>query len=160
MVLFQLMKRAIRLAICGWLFLCLAGCDFWGIIWQGIIGKGYYQLTQSSIANKSGSMTASPIDLGALSTGSVIIYRTDASSLYGKLSLVTAPLTGNLAIKFVTYAADGTTRATSEDIVIPPGSSFSLESGIVTSAPTSDFLFSSPGTLTPQNKAVFFLAVP
>jgi hypothetical protein len=150
----------LRVVLCSSLLLFLAGCDFWSIVWQGIIGKGYYQLTQASIANKSASMTADPIDLTALSTSSVIIYRTSASSLYGKMSLITAPISGSLVIKFETYAGDGTTKATSSSTSMQPGNSFDLEAGSVTSAGTSDFLFSAPGTLTPHSPAVFYLVLP
>ena len=79
------MKRTAFAIVCVSLVLVLAGCNVWSIIWQGIIGKGYYQLTQSSIVNSNSNMTSSPIDLTTLTTSSVIIYKTGANGLYGKL---------------------------------------------------------------------------
>src|SRR5271157_5649124 len=82
-ILLRAMKRTAFAIVCVSLVLVLADCNVWNIIWQGIIGKGYYQLTQSSIVNSSSYMTASPIDLTTLTTSSVIIYKTSASGLYG-----------------------------------------------------------------------------
>jgi len=153
------MKRSLAAALCGSLVLVLAGCNIWDIIWQGVIGKGYYQTTQASIANNSAKMTNASIDLANLSTSSVIIYKTNARGLYGKLSLTTTPPAGSLKIMFVTYATDGTSLPVSGNYTISSGNSFDLESGSLTSPGTSDFLYSS-GTLTPQNKAVFCINLP
>ncbi len=126
------MKRTAFAIVCVSLVLVLAGCNVWNIIWQGIIGKGYYQLTQSSIVNSSSNMTSSPIDLTTLTTSSVIIYKTSASGLYGKLSLVTAPPAGSLVFQFTTYASDGTTKQSSSSYTISSGNNFDLEAGSLT----------------------------
>ena len=157
MVKSEVMKRVFAPTLCVLLVTFLAGCNVWSIIWQGIIGKGYYQLTQATIMNNVASMTANPIDLTTLTTSSVIIYKTSASGLYGKLSLTTAPITGSLKIMFQTYAVDGTSYASSSSVTITSGSSFSLETGIETSASASDFLYAAPGILTPYSPAVFYL---
>ena len=149
------MKRASIAILCASFLLLLCGCAF---IWQGIIGKGYYQLTQASIQNKSASMSGAPIDLTALTTSSVIVYKTSANGLYGKLSLLTAPPTANLLIMFETYALDGTSKTSSQSVTITPNEGFDLEAGTQQSPSISDFQFTaSPPTLNPKNSALFYL---
>ncbi len=153
----HVMKRYSVALLCASVLLVLSGCDVLNFLWQGIIGKGYYQLTQASVAAESTSMTNAPIDLSTLTTSSVIVYKTSANGLYGKLSLLTAPPTGSLTIMFVTYKADGTTKQSSTSVIIPAAGAFDLEGGIQTAQGNSDFVFSSPATLTPENFAKFYL---
>jgi hypothetical protein len=144
-------------AACLATLLFLAGCD---IIWQGITGKGYYQVTRSTAASDDADMKSAAIDLSGLATDSVIVFKTSANSYYGKLSYTALDAAG-LTIKFVTYAADGSTLKSSNGATVTAGSSFSLETGaeVAASATSADLTFTAPATLTPVNNAVFY-AIP
>jgi hypothetical protein len=148
-------KPFIRCAcLCG--VLLLTGCNVWNVIWQGIVGHGYYQVTRSSVVNTISSMTKDAIDLSALTTNSVIVYTTSANALYGKLSF-TALSSSIVTIMFETYNTDGTEFSGSNGTQVAAGSSFDLETGQIvgTGNTLADFSFSAAEQLTPLNNAVF-----
>lgn len=150
------MKKAFIRCVCLCGVLLITSCNVWNVIWQGIVGHGYYQVTRSSVVNAISTMTKDAIDLSALTTNSVIVYTTSATAYYGKLTF-TAVSSSSVTIIFETYNTDGTEFQGSNGTQVAAGSSFDLETGQIvgTGNTLADFSFSDTEQLTPLNNAVF-----
>jgi hypothetical protein len=157
------MKRFFRLLLCASLVLCLASCDtWWGLLVAGITGKGYYQVSRSSVTAVSASLKNTSIALTSLTTSSVIVYQThDAVPHYGKLALTTALTSTSMSFQYVTFADDGSTLKGSNGTSVSSGSGFDLENDTATGSTAASADFSFDGTsLIPKNNATFYLYPP
>jgi hypothetical protein len=156
-----LMKRLLQLCACAGLVFALVGCNF-ALLWDGIIGSGYYSVSRSTIVNASSSLSPNPIDLSALTTNSVIVYETVSPAndyLYGKMALTSAATPGSITIQFVTYNDNGTKYQSSSSTTIDAGWYLDLDttSATVGESGTSDFQYLSTKSLVPTNGATFYV---
>jgi hypothetical protein len=106
------------------------------------------------------SVTSAPIGGARLTPGAVLFYITSDRYL-GKLEVLESGY--DLVIRFVTYGARASVRASSERLVIPGTYLVNLDTGTVASS-GADFQWSQPSatahSLEPTNGALFALWTP
>jgi hypothetical protein len=114
----------------------------------------------TDILARSGSVSSAAIDGGNLAPGIVLFYITSERYL-GKLEVLDAGY--DLVIRFVTYGAGASIRASSERLVIPGTFLADLDTGAVRSD-RADFQWSQRSetarSLEPTNGALFALWTP
>jgi hypothetical protein len=114
----------------------------------------------ADILARSGSVSAAALRGSGLTPGTVLFYITNARYL-GKLEVLETGY--NLVIRFVTYGAGASVRASSERLVIPGTFLADLDTGAVASS-GADFQWSQQSEtaryLTPVNGALFALWAP
>jgi len=114
----------------------------------------------ADILARSGSVSAASISGSGLTPGTVLFYITNARYL-GKLEVLETGY--DLVIRFVTYGASASVRASSERLVIPGTFLADLDTGAVRSD-GADFQWSQQSetaqSLQPTNGALFALWAP
>ena len=127
----------------------------------------FTRVPYSEISGKSGMMVGSPLEYTMASEmpqGSVFIYCTQAG-LYGKFEVQNDVFSvdENLAIRWITYDADGAVLFNGNGVIIPNGYYCDLDTntGAITNTPMTpmDFqwsILSSIRTITPIGTSVFY----
>jgi hypothetical protein len=120
----------------------------------------YDSVTFEDVLAHNGSVTSAPIGGSRLAPGAVLFYITSDRYL-GKLEVLESGY--DLVIRFVTYGARASVRASSERLVIPGTYLVDLDTGTVASS-GADFQWSQPSatahSLEPTNGALFALWTP
>jgi len=122
--------------------------------------SAYDRVGFTDILDRYNSASTAPIDGARLAPGTVLLYITSARYL-GKIEILESGY--DFVVRFVTYGAGGSVRASSERLVIPGTHLADLDTGTISSS-GADFQWSQPSetarSLEPTNGALFALWTP